>query len=649
LGLIVHQALQTDSVFPDSLSLSVCLFPDDPTQYGFLRSYTWQRYETCLSGLWALVIDNGAKPHAIINDLLAIGLTSLDAASQSSLTQGSLRQAVASLLNAVTHQYPTARNGFLRLAVIRRPLRSKKAWRAGIPLRQRKLIRSSTNELEYDIRSAIKACLETPSSLLDTNPLPQAGIPQVVAVGIPVKPDQLTDIGRSVTAMLNREEWWQKHKETTTLLWGAINFPDPVVIDITKALPVTGWVSRSFRAAMWVVTFLPRLLHRLVFGRNHHQRELYTTVTRLFPELHAYSRLHRILHPDGIVPDGEAGTGWGFGSFEHLATEPFQQNNHADTTPVPSASRSREDATAGKAAGTGRRRRPGFLSGTMATLLVCGGLAVALIAGAASDAAGGTGALPSTGWTDTRQDAYQLTGQNLADADSVVALFPSSQVVDREDGTSELLTVQYGQYYNLCPSERFREQPSGSSCSGVLVAPDVIATAAHCIAGEAMPAVSYVFGYHMRDANTPELIINNSDIYQAAEVIAWQLDDKGSDWVLIRLDRPVTNHRIALLRQSGSISTGQAVHAIGYPMGLPAKFAPGLVQSNKDASFFTSIPTYPGNSGSPIFNSTTHEVEGIITRGKAGKPVKQGACFVARGNGGTATRATAFVAAIRNP
>jgi hypothetical protein len=62
LGLIVHQALRADNVFPDSMTLPVCLLPDDPTQYGFLRAYTWHRYEVCLSGLWALWIDNAAKP-----------------------------------------------------------------------------------------------------------------------------------------------------------------------------------------------------------------------------------------------------------------------------------------------------------------------------------------------------------------------------------------------------------------------------------------------------------------------------------------------------------------------------------------------------------------------------------------------------------
>jgi V8-like Glu-specific endopeptidase len=642
IGLILHQALATARIFPAAFYLPICLIPDDVTQLAWLRVYTWHRYESCLAGLWGLLLDNAAKPQAVINDLLAIGLTDLDTCSHSDLTAGSLRQAVASLLNDVTHQYPAARNGFFRLAVIRRVLRSRRAWRLGIPFRQRKLIRSNTNDLEYDIRSAIKDCLETPAGLLDTNPLPTAGIPQVVCVSIPVKQDQLVVIVRAVKAILEREEWWQKHSATTNLLWGAINYPDPIVIDITKAVPATGWVTRTVRAAVWLLTLVPRLLRLVVFGRNHRQRELYATVTRLFPELHAYARVQHILNTDGIVPDGEAGTGWGFGSFEHLVTAPPAQNGHEVTTSAAS------ERTPPKAAGQGRRRRPGFLNGTMATLLVCGGLALALIAG--------IGAPPSHGWTDTRQDVYQLTGQNARDADSVVALFPAAQVRDRGDGTSELLTVKYGAFYHLCPSERFWQQPSGSFCSGVLVAPDVIATAGHCIIGEDITTIRFVFGYWMSNATTAETVRNNSEIYHGVEVIAWHLDDSASDWALVRLDRPVGEHRIARIRESGTIRKGQAVHAIGYPLGLPSKFVRGTVKSDKHAAFFTSdIPTYPGNSGSPVFNSSSHQLEGILTRGKGGKPVKQGDCFVSRSNGGMATRAAAFAPALsklpvgRNP
>jgi Trypsin-like peptidase domain len=254
--------------------------------------------------------------------------------------------------------------------------------------------------------------------------------------------------------------------------------------------------------------------------------------------------------------------------------------------------------------------------------------------------------------TDDRLDIYELpAGQNLEDADSVVALFPDFQVQDIGDGTAVLLTLNYGDSYNLCPSERFREQPSGSFCSGVLVAPDIIATAAHCLTDMNIADIRFVFGYQMRDQDTPELVINNLDIYTGVEVIAWQLDDTtGSDWALIRLDRPVVNHRIARIREKGTISEGQALHIIGHPSGLPVKFAGGgRVRENRyRAVFGENLDAYPGNSGSPVFNSTTHVVEGLQVRGKKNAFVKQGECFVSRVcpdagcSGGLTVRTTEF-------
>jgi V8-like Glu-specific endopeptidase len=142
--------------------------------------------------------------------------------------------------------------------------------------------------------------------------------------------------------------------------------------------------------------------------------------------------------------------------------------------------------------------------------------------------------------------------------------------------------------------------------------------------------IRFVFGYHMRDEATPELVINNSEIYYGVEVIAWQLDDSGSDWALIRLDRTVVNHRIAHIRESGTISDGQAIHIIGHPKGLPVKFAGGgTVRENRDrAVFVENLDAYAGNSGSPVFNSTTHVVEGLHVWGKKDQFIKQGDCWV---------------------
>jgi hypothetical protein len=277
---------------------------------------------------------------------------------------------------------------------------------------------------------------------------------------------------------------------------------------------------------------------------------------------------------------------------------------------------------------------------------VSAGLALLVLTGAGFDPA------PHTYYgKDDRQDVYQLAGQSLADSDSVVALFPESQVNDLGDGTAALLTGNYGDYYNLCPSERFRDQPIGSFCTGVLVAPDIIATAAHCLTDMHIADIRFIFGYQMRDQATPNLVINNLDIYTGVAVIASQLDrNTGSDWALIRLDRPVVNHHIARIREAGTVSDGNALFLIGHPMGLPSKFAGGgIVRENRyRAVFIENLDSYPGNSGSPVFNSATHVVEGLQVRGKKDSFVKQGACFVSRlcpdagCSGGLTVRTTEF-------
>jgi hypothetical protein len=98
---------------------------------------------------------------------------------------------------------------------------------------------------------------------------------------------------------------------------------------------------------------------------------------------------------------------------------------------------------------------------------------------------------------------------------------------------------------------------------------------------------------------------------------------------LIRIDRPVTNHAIAQIRQTARIADDQEVHVIGHPVGLPTKVAGGAaVRENKQPAFFVAnLDTYGGNSGSPVFNSSNHVVEGVLVRGDTDF-VAQGDCNV---------------------
>lgn len=232
--------------------------------------------------------------------------------------------------------------------------------------------------------------------------------------------------------------------------------------------------------------------------------------------------------------------------------------------------------------------------------------------------------------SDDRQDLFQVTDPDLRrDADCVVALLDQGQLVDNGDGTSQLLVQNFGTSRNLCPSERFRDQPTAAFCSGFLVAPDIVATAGHCVDATTVGNTRFVFGFQMVNASTARQQIANAEIYRGAALIDRREQGAGADWALVRLDRAVTNHQPARVRSTGRIPNGQAVHVIGHPSGLPLKVAAGAnVRDNSPNAFFVAnLDTYGGNSGSPVFNSQSHTVEGILVRGETDF-VMQGTCRV---------------------
>jgi Trypsin-like peptidase domain len=231
---------------------------------------------------------------------------------------------------------------------------------------------------------------------------------------------------------------------------------------------------------------------------------------------------------------------------------------------------------------------------------------------------------------DDRKDLFEITDQStLRNAQAVVSLFRASSVHNNGDGTSTLRVGKFGQINSLCPEESFFDQPVGAFCTGFLVAPDIIATAGHCVNESNATTIRFVFGFRMVDAVAAQVVIDNRDIYSGAAVVGRKLTDKGTDWCLVRLDRAVSDRQVLALRRAGKIPDGQNVYVIGHPSGLPAKFADGAqVRTNTQPAFFTAnLDTYGGNSGSPVFNSTTHEVEGVLVRG-APDFVPLGMCMI---------------------
>jgi len=256
--------------------------------------------------------------------------------------------------------------------------------------------------------------------------------------------------------------------------------------------------------------------------------------------------------------------------------------------------------------------------------------------------------------TDDRLDLFQVTNpSHRAAADGVVVLINAGSITANANGTSTIATQNFGTTYNLCTSERFRTQPLAGYCSGFLVDPSLIVTAAHCVDSTSLADARFVFGFQMRDANTVDTTVPTSEIYRGIRIIGRAIGNQGTDWCVVQLDRPVLNHNPLRIRRTGQIADNAGVYVIGHPVGLPKKWAGGaVVRDNSQSRYFVAnLDTYGGNSGSPVFNATTHAVEGILVRGETDF-VMNGTCVVSNiiptsgGQGEDCTRVSEFASLV---
>lgn len=148
------------------------------------------------------------------------------------------------------------------------------------------------------------------------------------------------------------------------------------------------------------------------------------------------------------------------------------------------------------------------------------------------------------------------------------------------------------------------EGPAGSG-SGFLVGENLIATAAHVVAGAASITVGPA-----------------SDV-SGAEVIGYSTE---ADFALLRIPEPVDGHVFTWPEEP--LRVGQEVSALGYPLGLGFSSVQGSISSVNarteafsDAARYiqTDAPTNPGNSGGPLV-TIDGAVAGVVQSGWESTP-----------------------------
>lgn len=203
-------------------------------------------------------------------------------------------------------------------------------------------------------------------------------------------------------------------------------------------------------------------------------------------------------------------------------------------------------------------------------------------------------------------------------ANSVAAMVKKTKIKSIGNGMSSLHKETLQDVLDICPTARFAKQQSASDCTGFLIAPNLLATAGHCIDSDMCKDTKWVFDYKLTDVKQTHVsAVKNSNIYSCKRVVDHQFSRwnyASPDWAVIELDRPVKD-RAPLKLSSKNPDVKASLFVIGTPGGVPLKIATGKVRNVFGDFFSTTLDTFGGNSGSPVFNTRTGLVEGILVRG----------------------------------
>jgi V8-like Glu-specific endopeptidase len=232
---------------------------------------------------------------------------------------------------------------------------------------------------------------------------------------------------------------------------------------------------------------------------------------------------------------------------------------------------------------------------------------------------------------DSRIDSVAATSREVKKNKNAVAIMIQSGSIEEVDRELDLFKVKKPSYSSidmLCSDEAFKDQITVGSCTGFLVAPDLLITAGHCVNQESDCADNaWVFGHEVSGMHKAGYSLHlGSDIYRCSEILEVAVPGDSTpkwdkrDYSLIKLDRAVSGRAPVTLRplETHTLSLEDKVYMIGHPAGLPMKITQKAdVKFSAHKEFFwANLDAVGGNSGSPVFNEKTHEVEGILVYGQ---------------------------------
>ncbi|UYQ95376.1 serine protease [Chitinophaga horti] len=157
----------------------------------------------------------------------------------------------------------------------------------------------------------------------------------------------------------------------------------------------------------------------------------------------------------------------------------------------------------------------------------------------------------------------------------------------------------------------FIEQAAVAEGTAFVIDSFKLLTAGHCIPERRYQDYFFVFDYLHGDITRKDGEIPAGSIYKADTAYF----HPNLDFCQVKLAKHASPARFRKL-ENRFVTTG-LFHVIGCPDGIPLKSARNakVLSATEPAFFMISSDTFDGNSGGPVFNTQTHNIEGILLAG----------------------------------
>jgi len=221
---------------------------------------------------------------------------------------------------------------------------------------------------------------------------------------------------------------------------------------------------------------------------------------------------------------------------------------------------------------------------------------------------------------DNRTFISLLTQNKILNQAKSVAMIVSEDLLVKRIGGTVLKGSPLIETLNLCPDERFSKKPSNVACTGFLVKPNLLLTAGHCVVDES-DCKTKKFLFEVLDSSTKlfssERKLQKNQIFSCHKIVARGADET-SDFSLIELDRKAEGRGPLILNEKINGNVLSHVYMLGHPYGLSMILSQSALVDGieSELQIKASLDSFEGNSGSPVFNSESGQVEGILINGQ---------------------------------